>query len=70
MKKAFSHISKQEIVKVKYNKNITKKQLYSSQHLDRDFYLDTFTHVTKGNPTKGYKDRMKSHYEWLDRQID
>lgn len=47
---------------------MTKKQLYSSQHLDRDFYLDTFTHVTKGNPTKGYKDRMKSHYEWLDRQ--
>jgi len=65
MKKAFSIISKQEKIKVKYNQNITKIQLFSSQHLDRDFYLDTFTHISNGNPTKGYVQRMKMHYNWL-----
>ena len=40
------------------NQNITKKQLFTSQHLDRDFYLDMFAHVTNGSPTKGYKQRI------------
>ena len=65
MKAAFSSISKQEKIKVKYNQNITKKQLFASQHLDRDFYLDTFAHVTNGKPTKGYEQRMQRHYDWL-----
>ena len=47
------------------NQNITKKQLFTSQHLDRDFYLDMFAHVTDGSPTKGYKQRMKRHYDWV-----
>ena len=42
-----------------FNQNITKKQLFASQHLDRDFYLDMFAHVTDGSPDKGYKQRMK-----------
>ena len=65
MKTAFSSISKQEKIKVKYNQNITKKQLFTSQHMDRDFYLDTFAHVTNGNPTKGYEQRMLRHYNSL-----
>ena len=60
MKAAFSAISKQEEIKVKFNQNITKKQLFASQHLDRDFYLDMFEYVTNGSPTKGYKQRMKN----------
>lgn len=65
MKKAFSITSKKEIIKVKYNQNITKIQLFSSQHLDRDFYLDMFEHVTNGSPSDGYKQRMKRHYDWV-----
>jgi len=65
LKSAFSNISKQENVKVKYNQNITKIQLFGSQHLDRDFYLDTFAHVTNGKPSKGYEHRMQRHYNSL-----
>jgi hypothetical protein len=65
MKKAFSTISKQEIIKVKYNQNITKIQLFGSKHLDRDFYFDMFEHVTYGSPSDGYKQRMKRHYDWV-----
>ena len=65
MKEAFSITSKKEIIKVKYNQNITKIQLFGSQHLDRDFYLDMFEHVINGSPSDGYKQRMKKHYEWL-----
>ncbi len=60
MKAAFSTISKQKEIKVKFNQNITKKQLFASQHLDRDFYLDTLDFVISGSPSDGYKQRMKN----------
>ena len=65
MKKAFMFVSKQKRVRIKYNANITEKGLYASQHQDRDFYLDTFSFIQKGNPSKGYVYRMKRHYKWL-----
>ena len=54
----------------KKNQNITKKQLFASQHLDRDFYLDTLDFVISGSPSDGYKQRMKKHYEWSGAKID
>ena len=70
MKEAFLSVSKQEIVRIKYNDNITERALYASQHQDRDFYLDTFSFINKGNPSKGYEYRMKRHYRWLHNEND
>ena len=70
MKEAFSITSNMDKIKVKFNQNITKKQLFASQHLDRDFYLDMFAHVIDGSPTKGYEQRMKKHYEWAGANKD
>ena len=65
MNAAFSIISKQEKIKVKYNQNITKIQLFTSQHMDRDFYLDMFEHIANGSPSEGYEQRMQRYYDWL-----
>ena len=65
MKEAFLSVSKQEIVRIKYNDNITERALYASQHQDRDFYLDTFSFINKGNPSKGYEYRIKRHNNWI-----
>lgn len=70
MKEAFSITSNMDKIKVKFNQNITKKQLFASQHLDRDFYLDTLVFVISGSPSDGYKQRMKKHYEWAGAKID
>ena len=61
MKEAFERVMKVNKVKVKYNKNMTKQGLYSFRHLDYDYFIDTFYHLTKGSPTKGYKRRMERH---------
>jgi hypothetical protein len=68
MKEAFLSVSKQEIVRIKYNDNITERALYASQHQDRDFYLDTFSFINKGNPSKGHEYRMKRHNKWMSRK--
>ena len=62
------YVSKQERVRIKYNSNITERALYASQHQDRDFYLDTFSFINKGNPSKGYEYRMKRHNMWMRRK--
>ena len=66
MKEAFERVMKVNKVKVKYNKNMTKQDLYSSRSLDYDYFIDMFFHLTKGSPTKGYKRRMKRHYQYYN----
>ena len=69
MKEAFFTITKQKKVNIKYNQNITEKALHSSQHQDRNFYLDTFSFLKEGNPSKGYSNRLKQHNRWIDLKI-
>jgi hypothetical protein len=66
MKEVFERVMKVNKVKVKYNKNITKQDLYSSRHLDYDYFIDMFIHLTKGNSTNGYKRRMERHNQYYN----
>jgi hypothetical protein len=66
MKEAFERVMKVNKVKVKYNKNMTKQDLYSSRHLDYDYFIDMFFHLTKGSPTNGYKRRMERHNQYYN----
>ena len=66
MKEAFEKVMKVNKVKVKYNKNMTKQGLYSFRHLDYDYFIDMFYHLTKGSPTKGYKRRMERHNQYYN----
>ncbi len=66
MKEAFERVMKVNKVKVKYNKNMTKQGLYSFRHLDYDYFIDTFYHLTKGSPTNGYKRRMERHNQYYN----
>lgn len=68
MSEAFTQITKQAAIKVKYNQNLTKQQLYASKALDRDWFLDTFQFMVKGHrPTAGYQHRMQRHAERFDK---
>ena len=40
--------------------------LYSFRHLDYDYFIDMFYHLTKGSPTKGYKRRMERHNQYYN----
>ena len=51
---------------MKYNKNLTKQGLYSFRHLDYDYFIDMFFHLTKGSPTNGYKRRMERHNQYYN----
>ena len=66
MKEVFERVMKVNKVKVKYNKNMTKQDLYSSRHLDYDYFIDMFFHFTKGSPTNGYKRRMERHNQYYN----
>ena len=66
MQEAFERVMKVNKVKVKYNKNMTKQDLYSSRHLDYHYFIDMFFHLTKGSPTKGYKRRMERHNQYYN----
>ena len=50
--------------KVKYNENITKQYLYSTRHLDYDYFIDMFFYLIK-SPSKGYK-RMERHNQYYN----
>ena len=64
MQEAFERVMYVVKIKVKYNNNMTKQGLYSFRHLDYDYFIDMFFHLTKGNPTKGYKRRMERHNQY------
>ena len=66
MQEAFERVMYVTNIKVKFNKNMTKQDLYSSRHLDYDYFIDTFFNLTKGSPTKGYKRRMERHNQYYN----
>ena len=37
-----------------------------SRPLDYDYFIDMFFHLTKGNPTNGYKRRMERHNQYYN----
>ena len=66
MKEAFERVMHTFKTKVKYNGNMTKQDLYSTRHLDYDYFIDMFYHLTKGSPSKGYKRRMDRHNQYYN----
>ena len=68
MQEAFERVMKVNKVKVKYNKNMTKQDLYSSRSLDYDYFIDMFYNLTKDSPTNGYKRRMERHNQYYNRR--
>jgi len=65
MKEAFNEVTKKARIKVKFNQNLTKKQLYVHGAQDRDWYLRMVGWITKGSPTNSYQRRLKSHREYF-----
>ena len=65
MKEAFNEVTKKARIKVKLNQNLTKKQLYVHGAQDRDWFLDMFQSLFKGNPTNGYQRRLERHREYF-----
>ena len=61
MKEAFEYVTYQQHVKAKYNQNLTEAQLYAGRAVDRDFYLDMISVITKPEMAKGYRVRMERH---------
>ena len=61
MKEAFEYVTKKKKVKAKYNQNLTEQQLYAGRAVDRDWYLDMVSTVTKPEMAKGYRLRMERH---------
>ena len=43
------------------NANLTEAQLYAGRAVDRDWYLDMVSTVTKPDMAKGYRLRMERH---------
>ena len=66
MKEAFEDVTNKVGIEVKYNQNLTKIQLYAHGAQDRDWYLRMFDWITKGNPTDGYKRRLKRHQDYFN----
>jgi hypothetical protein len=65
MKEAFNEVTKKARIKVKFNPNLTKKQLYARGAQDRDWFLDVFQSLFKGNPTNGYQRRLERHRKYF-----
>ena len=61
MKEAFEHVSYKTKIRAKYNQNLTEEQLYAGRAIDRDWYLDRLSVVTKPEMAKGYQVRMERH---------
>ena len=65
MKEAFNEVTKKARIKVKFNQNLTKKQLYAHGAQDRDWFMDMFQSLFKGSPTNGYQRRLERHREYF-----
>ena len=61
MKEAFEHVTYKTKIQAKYNQNLTEAQLYAGGAVDRDWYLDMISTVTKPEMAKGYRLRMERH---------
>ena len=65
IKEAFEDITHKVGIKAKYNQNLTKAQLYAHGAQQRDWFLDIFQSLFKGNPTNGYQRRLERHQEYF-----
>jgi hypothetical protein len=63
MQEAFERETYKVNIKVKFNENLTKKQLYVHGAQDRNWFLDMLSFVQKGEPSGGYKRRLERHRE-------
>ena len=70
MKEAFNEVTTKACIKVKFNQNLTKAQLYAHGAQDRDWFLDMFQSLSKGSPTNGYQRRLERHREYFDAVTD
>ena len=61
MKEAFEYVTNKKKIEAKWNANLTKAQLYAGRAVDRDFYLDMISAITKPEMAKGYRIRMERH---------
>ena len=66
MKEAFEDVTHKVGIKVKFNQNLTKTQLYAHGAQDRNWFLDMITFINKGSPSKGYLKRLTRHREHYD----
>ena len=65
MEEAFNEVTGKARIKVKFNQNLTKTQLYASGAQDRDWFLDMFQSLFKSNPTNGYQRRLERHRKYF-----
>jgi hypothetical protein len=65
MKEAFNEVTKKARIKVKFNQNLTKAQLYAHGAQNRDWFLDMFQSLFKGNLTNGYQRRLERHRKYF-----
>ena len=63
MKEEFEQVTYKIGIKVKFNENLTQKQLYIHGAQDRNWFLDMLSFVQKGEPSEGYKRRLERHRE-------
>ena len=70
MKEAFERVTKQRHVKAKYNQNLTEAQLYAGRAVDRDFYLDMISMISRPDMAKGYGMRMDRHNQEFNQSAD
>ena len=60
MKEAFNEVTKKARIKVKFNQNLTKTQLYAHGAQDRDWFLDMFSnHFSKAAQQMGINEDWK-----------
>ena len=52
MKEAFEHVTYKTKVQRKYNQNLTEAQLYAGRAVDRHWYLDMISAITKPEMAK------------------
>lgn len=54
----------QKNIQMKWNKNLTKRQLYAHGAQDRGWYLDSVMNITKPKVSKCYQGPMERHGEF------
>ena len=70
MREAFAEITQSRRIKVKYNRNLTKRQLYIHGAQDRNWFLDMIASMRSPYKSDGYKLRLRKHKAWLDASED
>ena len=63
MQEAFERETNKVNIKVKFNENLTKRQLYVHGAQDRNWLPSRIDTLRKGDPADGYKRRPERHRE-------